>query len=52
MASIKNFILTDDKEDEDFMLFGREEENSYEMHVKYPISLFQAFAIGISSIEK
>lgn len=51
IPSEKNFILTDDKEEEEYMLFGKIHENTYVLDVKWPLSLYQALAISITSLQ-
>ncbi len=48
--SVKNFILTDDADKEDYIVFGRHDDNSFVLDVKWPLSLYQAFALSIASI--
>ena len=50
--SVKNFILTDHTGKEEFVVFGRSDDNTFVLDVKWPISLYQAFALGISAIAK
>ncbi len=50
MPSVKNFILTDDANKEEYVVFGKVDDNSYMLDVKWPLSLFQGFALAISSI--
>ena len=52
IPSVKNFVLTDAGEHDDFLLMGKEEEDLFNLEVKWPVSIYQAFAIAISSIEK
>jgi tubby-related protein 1 len=35
-----------------FMQFGKTGKNSFNMDVQWPISLFQAFGIALTSIDK
>ena len=50
IPSIKNFILTDKEEKENYLILGKADDNLYNMDVKWPLSLYQAFCICISSI--
>ena len=50
MASIKNFILCNN-EQEQIMQFGRTGNNDFYLDVQWPLSLFQAFAIALSSFD-
>lgn len=54
-ASIKNFILIDDryeegKEDEadNIITFGKMDENTFSLEFRHPLSLYQAFGIALS----
>jgi len=49
--SVKNFVLTDVEESNDYFVFGQVSPSFYNLSVAYPFSLYQAFCIGISSIE-
>ena len=51
-ASVKNFQLIMSDENYIFMQFGKIGKNDFNMDVQWPISLFQAFAISLSSIDK
>ena len=48
--SVKNFILTDEAGKEDYIVFGRCDDASFILDVKWPLSLYQAFALAIASI--
>lgn len=50
LPSVKNFLLTDDNEKENYMIFGRIDENLFSLEVKWPLSIYQAFGIAISSM--
>ena len=50
MASVKNFILCNN-EQEQIMQFGRTGNNDFYLDVQWPLSLFQAFAIALSSFD-
>ena len=52
-ASVKNFILHDANEkrgSRNILLFGKVEENIFNMDVQHPMSIFQAFAISLTAI--
>ena len=53
LASVKNFQLVDpDSTDGDMTLqFGKKSEDEFIMDVQWPMSLFQAFAISLSSFD-
>lgn len=56
-ASVKNFQLIinqSSEKDENyiFMQFGKIGKNDFNMDVQWPLSIFQAFAISLSSIDK
>ncbi len=51
-ASVKNFQLIDEYDDNHiYMQFGRIGKDDFNMDVAFPISLFYAFAIGLTSFE-
>ena len=57
-ASIKNFILTEEKfdiEEEDkapnAIVFGKIDENTFALEFGHPLSLFQAFGIAMSEFD-
>jgi tubby-related protein 1 len=51
-ASVKNFQLIDEYDDNHiYMQFGRVGKDSFNMDVAFPCSLFQAFAIGLTSFD-
>ncbi len=50
VPSVQNFILICGKEKEDIVLFGKTGEEVYSLDFGWPVSVFQAFSIGISSI--
>lgn len=50
MASVKNFqLITAENEDDVILTFGRCGTNLFSMDVAYPLSIFQAFCIAMSS---
>ena len=51
--SVKNFQLVDrnDKDCAVLMQFGKVSDNSYHLDYQYPFSLFQAFAVALSSFD-
>ena len=52
MASVKNFQLVEDQESDKVVLqFGRVGKDSFTMDVQYPLSIFQAYAICLSSFD-
>ena len=52
LASVKNFQLIDPNNEEDVVLqFGKSTSDEFIMDVKWPMSLFQAFAISLSSFD-
>jgi len=53
MASVKNFQLIDQtsREKEVMMQFGRNGDDEFIMDVQWPMSIFQAFAISLSSCD-
>ena len=53
MASVKNFQLIDKTNDEKevIMQFGRTGNDEFIMDVQWPMSLFQAFAVSLSSCD-
>ena len=51
-ASVKNFQLIDEYDDNHiYMQFGRVGQQNFNMDVAYPCSLFQSFAIGLTSFD-
>ena len=50
MASVKNFQLCDDDALQ-IMQFGRIGKEDFHLDVKWPMSLFQAFAVALSSFD-
>ncbi len=50
VPSVKNFIITDQESGSNLVLFGKNGEDVYSLDFEWPMSVFQAFAIGISSI--
>jgi hypothetical protein len=51
-ASVKNFQLIMGDENYIFMQFGKVGKNDFNMDVQWPLSIFQAFTISLSSIDK
>ena len=51
MASVKNFQLINKEDDEKIMQFGRIGNNDFHLDVKWPMSLYQAFAVALSSFD-
>jgi len=51
-ASVKNFQLIMSDENYIFMQFGKVAKNDFNMDVQWPLSIFQAFSICLSSIDK
>lgn len=50
-ASVKNFLLvTKEDPDHDSILFGKKENDEFNVDVQYPMSFFQAFAVCLSAI--
>ncbi len=50
LPSVKNFVITDADEKENYIIFGRVDEQLFNLDVKWPFSLYQAFAISMTSI--
>ena len=50
-ASVKNFQLINKEDDEKIMQFGRIGNNDFHLDVKWPMSLYQAFAVALSSFD-
>lgn len=50
IPAITNFIVTDENEKNDIMLFWKDSEEVYEMEIYWPMSPLQAFALGLSSL--
>ena len=51
-ASVKNFQLIDEYDDNKiYMQFGRIGQQDFNMDVAYPCSIFQAFAIALTSFD-
>jgi tubby-related protein 1 len=53
LASVKNFQLVDKSDDTDKVIlqFGRKGNDEFIMDVRWPMSLFQAFAISLSACD-
>mmetsp|Transcript_11254 Transcript_11254/g.27673 ORF Transcript_11254/g.27673 Transcript_11254/m.27673 type:complete len:658 (-) Transcript_11254:359-2332(-) len=52
MASVKNFQLCEkNDEQEQIMQFGRVGKDEFSLDVQWPMSLFQAFAVALSSFD-
>jgi len=51
-ASVKNFQLIMGDENYIFMQFGKVGKHHFNMDVQWPLSMFQAFSISLSSIDK
>jgi hypothetical protein len=52
MASVKNFQLcTQNDEQRIIMQFGRIDKDEFSLEVQWPMSLFQAFAVALSSFD-
>jgi len=50
MPSVKNFQLIDPNDDANIIMqFGRVDENMFNMDISWPLSIFQAYGIAISS---
>jgi hypothetical protein len=50
-TSVKNFILTEKRTSKEPIVFGKIANNLYSLTVGYPFSVFQGFALGISSMD-
>eukprot|EP00826_Nyctotherus_ovalis_P005567 TRINITY_DN11263_c0_g3_i2.p1 TRINITY_DN11263_c0_g3~~TRINITY_DN11263_c0_g3_i2.p1 ORF type:complete len:202 (+),score=32.74 TRINITY_DN11263_c0_g3_i2:614-1219(+) len=50
IPSVKNFMLTDVEGSENYLILGKADDDVYNMDAKWPLSLYQAFCICISSI--
>jgi tubby-related protein 1 len=57
-ASIKNFILMEDRYDENSeekapnaIIFGKVDENTFSLEFRHPLSLYQAFGISMSEFD-
>jgi len=51
-ASVKNFQLIDEEDDNHiFLQFGRVGKTLFNMDFQYPFSIFQAFALSLSSFD-
>ena len=48
--SIKNFILIEKESNEEIVIFGKISDNLYSLNVSWPLSIYQAFALAITSI--
>jgi tubby and related proteins len=53
LPSAKNFILeaVQPQGRRRCLLFGKQEENRYVMQVEYPLTVFEAFGICLSSLD-
>ena len=52
MASVKNFQLCEQNDEQDqIMQFGRIGKDEFSLDVQWPMSLFQAFAVALSSFD-
>lgn len=55
MASVKNFQLCkqtgDDEQQDQVMQFGRTGKDEFSLDVRWPMSLYQAFAVALSSFD-
>eukprot|EP00826_Nyctotherus_ovalis_P054571 TRINITY_DN7157_c0_g1_i1.p1 TRINITY_DN7157_c0_g1~~TRINITY_DN7157_c0_g1_i1.p1 ORF type:complete len:272 (-),score=57.58 TRINITY_DN7157_c0_g1_i1:121-936(-) len=49
-ASVKNFVLVEKGSNKECVIFGKIDDNLYSLTVMSPFSLFQAFALAISSV--
>lgn len=53
LKSTKNFLLVESKKSQKVLLqFGRAGQNTFNMDVCYPLSLFQAFSICLTTFDK
>ena len=51
-ASVKNFQLIDEYDDNKiYMQFGRVGKDAFNMDCAFPVSLFQAYGIALSSFD-
>ncbi len=50
VPSVKNFVLSLEEGKKDAVIFGKVAQNVYSLDVAWPFSLYQAFALAISSI--
>jgi hypothetical protein len=51
IPSIKNFILVDEGDfSHEVLLFGRVSEMVYELRIRSPLSIFTAFAVGLTTL--
>jgi len=51
-ASVKNFQLYEQKDEQNqFMQFGRTGKDEFSLDVQWPMSLYQAFAVALSSFD-
>jgi hypothetical protein len=48
--SIKNFILSDSK-DRECIVFGKRKNNTFILEIGHPFSIFEGFAIAVSSLD-
>jgi len=48
--SMKNFILVDKRSERESVIFGKMDEDLYTLNVGWPLTIFQAFGLAISSI--
>ena len=53
-SSIKNFVITDEKESEDkfLIIFGKAAPDVFHLDIERPFSLVQGIAVAISSFER
>ena len=51
MPSTKNTIIEDDKGKES-IIFGKRTESIFGMHVSNPLSVIEAFATGVSILDR
>ena len=51
LPSRKNFVLSGEDGDESYLFMGKVGKGVFKLTVKWPLSLFQAFAVAISRIE-
>lgn len=53
-SSIKNFVITDEKESEDkyWIIFGKAAPDVFNLDIESPFSLIQGIGVAISSFER
>jgi hypothetical protein len=51
VSSIKNFILEKEGSLIDFVLMGKNDENSFNLEITGPISLLTGFAVALAAFE-